>query len=94
MTEAKDYLNETFNLDFSLTYVSTLVESLGFEYCTHSPEFLEAPENKEKILIERIGEANITENDIVIGVDESTMKTGIRTKKGIYFKNSKKNEKK
>ena len=31
--------------------------------------------------------------DIVVGVDESTMKTGIKTKKGIYFNDFKKTRK-
>ena len=94
MTEAKKYLNNQFNLDFSLTHVINLVESLGFNYRSNRPEFIEAPENKEEILMERISEANISKNDILVGLDESTMKTGIKTKKGIYFDDSKKNEKK
>ena len=85
MTEAKEYLNKRFYLDFSLTHVINIVESLGFNYRSHRPEFIEAPENKEELLINSIEEAEITEDDIVVGVDESTMKTGNKTKKGIYF---------
>ena len=95
MTDAKKYLNKTFNLDFSLTHVINIVNSLGFCYRSHRPEFIEAPENKEEELINSIIDAEITEEDIVVGVDESTMKTGNKTKKGIYFDDdSKKNEKK
>ena len=94
MTEAKMYLNKTYNLNFSLTHVINIVESLRFNYRSHRPEFIEAPENKEEILIERISEAEITENDIIVGIDESTMKTGIKTKKGIYFPDSKKKTRK
>lgn len=94
MTEAKNHLNESCNLNFSLTHIINLVETLGFNYRSHRPEFIEAPENKEEILIKRISKAGITENDILVGIDESTMKTGIKTKKGIYFDDSKKNEKK
>lgn len=95
MTDAKKYLNKTFNLDFSLPHVINIVNSLGFCYRSHRPEFIEAPENKEEELINSIIEAEITEADIVVGVDESTMKTGNKTKKGIYFDDdSKKNEKK
>ena len=94
MTEAKEYLNERFYLDFSLTHVINIVESLGFNYRAHRPEFIEAPENKEELLVNSIDEAEITADDIVVGVDESTMKTGNKTKKGIYFDddNSQKNE--
>ena len=85
MTEARKYLNKKFNLNFSLTHVINIVTSLGFNYRAHRPEFIEAPENKEEQLINSIREAKITKDDIIIGVDESTMKTGIKTKKGIYF---------
>lgn len=95
MTEAKEYLKTHYCLQYSLTQVINIVNSLGFSYRAHRPEFIEAPENKEELLIDSIIEAEITENDIVVGVDESTMKTGIKTKKGIYFDDgSKKNEKK
>ena len=94
MTDAREHLNKTYDLNFSLTHVINLIESLGFNYCSHRPEFIEAPENKEEILMERISKAGITENDIVVGIDESTMKTSIKTKKGIYFDDSKKNENK
>ena len=85
MTEARNYLNKQFNVNFSLTHVINLVKSLGFNYRAHRPEFIEAPENKEELLINSIIEAGITENDIVVGVDESTMKTGIKTKKRYLF---------
>ena len=85
MTEAKEYLKTHYYLEYSLTQVINIVNSLGFSYRAHRPEFIEAPENKEELLTDSIIEAGITEDDIVIGVDESTMKTGIKTKKGIYF---------
>ena len=44
---------------------------------------------------DRIKEANITKDDIVISLDESTFKIGIKTKKGIYLDlPDKKNDKK
>ena len=93
MTEAQKYLNKKYDLNFSLTHVINIVDGLGFNYRAHRPEFIEAPENKEELLKESIIKAKITEDDIVVGVDESTIETGIKTKKGIYFDDLKKTRK-
>ena len=60
--------------------LSLIYPTLGLNYHSHSPEFIEALENKEEILIERESKARITEKYILVGIDESTMKTGIKTK--------------
>ena len=94
MMEARELLKEKFGIEYSLSQVSNIIEELGFVYVSSRPEYLEAPENKEEILIERIEEADITDDDILIGADESTMKTLNKTKKGIKLKSDKKNAKK
>lgn len=94
MTEARQLLIDKFGEKFSLAQVSNIIEDLGFDYFAPRPEFIEAPENKEEILIKRIKEANITDEDILVGIDESTMKTKNKIRKGIRLKSDKKNAKK
>ena len=94
ITEARQLLIDEFGIEYCLTQVSNIIEDLGFVYTASRPEYMEAPENKEQMLIDRINEANIKDDDIIAGVDESTMKTGNKTKKGIKLKSDKKNVKK
>ena len=95
LSQARQYLIDNFKLEYSLTHVKNIITELGFKYHSARPEFEESPVDKEKILTDRIKEANITKDDIVISLDESTFKTGIKTKKGIYLDlPDKKNDKK
>lgn len=91
MPDVKKHLNKIYDLNFSLIHDINLIKSLGFNYSSHRPEFIEVYENKE-ILRERIFKAGITEKDIIVGIDESTMKTGIKTKKEFILMILKKNE--
>lgn len=94
MTEARQLLIDEFDEKYTLSQVSNIIADLGFEYSAPRPEFMEAPENKEEILLERIEEANITDEDIIVAWDESTMKPNNKTNKGIRLKSDKKNAKK
>ena len=94
MMDARQILIDKFGVEYSLTHVANIIDKLGFNYSTSRPEFIESPINKEEILINNLEEANITKDDIVINVDESTMKKGIRTPKGFKLKGDKKNDKK
>ena len=94
MTEARQLLINEFKTKYSLTQVSKIIKDLGFVYTSSRPEYMESPENKEEIITERIEKANITDEDIIIGADESTIKTKNKTKKGIKLKSDKKNVKK
>ena len=85
LSQARQYLIDKFEVDYSLTHIKNIITDLGFKYHNAHPEFEESPDDKEKILTDRIEEANITKDDIVIALDESTFKTGIKTKKGIYL---------
>ena len=85
LSQARQYLIDKFGLEYSLTHIKNIITDLGFKYHNARPEFEESPKDKEKILTDRIKEANITKDDIVIALDESTIKTGIKTKKGIYL---------
>lgn len=86
MLEARQILIDDFNEKFCLSQVMNIVEDLGFEYTRPRPEFIESPEDKEQILKDRIKAAEITDEDLVGGLDESTMKTGIGIKKGIHLR--------
>lgn len=94
MTEARQLLIDEFDEKYTLSQVSNIIADLGFEYSAPRPKFMEAPENKEEILLERIEEANITDEDIIVAWDESTMKPNNKTNKGIRLKSDKKNAKK
>ena len=83
MTEARQLLIDEFDEKYTLSQVSNIIADLGFEYSAPRPEFMEAPENKEEILLERIEEANITDEDIIVAWDESTMKPTNKTKKAL-----------
>ena len=93
MTEARQLLIDEFDEKYTLSQVSNIIDDLGFEYSAPRPEFMEAPENKEEILLERIEEANITDEDIIVAWDESTMKPNNKTNKGIRLKSDKKTPK-
>lgn len=93
MTEARQLLIDKFGIEYSLTQVSNIISDLGFNYTTSRPEYIESPENKEQIVNDRIEKVNITDDDILLGVDESTIKTGHKTKKGIKLKSDKNSKK-
>ena len=93
ITQARQLLIDEFGIEYCLTQVSNIIEDLGFVYTSSRPEYIEAPENKEQILVDRIKEADIKDDGIIIGGDESTMKKDNKTKKGIKLKSDKKTQK-
>ena len=84
MTDVQKILAEDMDIHFSLTYVCQIVRNLGFNYGKPRPTFKEAPENNEEIFKKNIEKANITENDIVFFVDETSHILKIQTGKQLY----------
>ena len=93
MMDARQILIDKFGVEYSLTQVTKITDKLGFNYSTSRPEFIESPKNKEEILINTLEESKITENDIIVNVDESRMKKEIRSPKGFKLKGDKKTTK-
>ena len=83
LDDARQILIDMYGVEYTKVHISKLIKSLGFEYTASQPIFIESDDDKIKILEDRIIEANITPDDFVYGVDESTMKPGHKTKKTI-----------
>lgn len=74
MTYAQRIFKEDFGIEFILLVVCNIVRQLDFNYGKLRPKFRETPKKQRRNLKKNIDFARITIHDIVIALDESTIK--------------------
>ena len=71
-TDVLHYIEEQFNVKYSLKQIGVLIKGLGYNYNKAYPRFSKTPSDAEEQLKKNLIEHSVTQNDIIVLFDESS----------------------